>query len=137
MTLIFRCPTCRQILDSSTLCCAQNHCFEYRDGVLVLLGEKTANRLAEFATVTAQMRREKQLHLLDPTIYETLPCNSSLQGNIEWRWRCSDVSVVKALVKQHFRKPWPLQVLDVGAYNGWLSHQLARFPAPVTAQVKL
>lgn len=133
MPLTFRCPTCQQILDSSTLCCAQNHCFEYRDGVLVLLSEETANRLTDFATVTAQMRREKQLHFRDPTIYETLPCNSSLQGNIEWRWRCSDVSVVKALIKHHFRNSRPLQVLDVGAYNGWLSHQLALDGHDVTA----
>jgi len=133
MTITYRCPTCSHTLDSSTLCCAQNHCFEYRDGVLVLLSEETANRLADFATVTAQMRREKQLHLLDPAIYETLPCNSSLQGNVEWRWRCSDVSIVKALVRHHFRNHRPLQVLDVGAYNGWLSHQLALEGHDVTA----
>lgn len=128
-----RCPTCRRRLDPSTLCCSLSHCFHYQNGVLVLLGEETAARLVTFATTVAQMRRGRQLRLLDPALYDSLPCGESLQKNIEWRWRCSEVTVVKTLIQRQFNERRPLTLLDVGAYNGWLSHQLSLDGHAVTA----
>jgi len=58
--------------------------------------------------------------------YERLPGG---QKGLEWRLRRYDLKVVRRLIPQEKR----LSILDVGAWNGWLSNRLSSWGHEVTA----
>jgi SAM-dependent methyltransferase len=60
---------------------------------------------------------------MDPAIYPTLPDGPAATGDREWRHRRYDLDLVIRAIERHTR---PIAtVLDVGAWNGWLSARLA------------
>jgi 2-polyprenyl-3-methyl-5-hydroxy-6-metoxy-1,4-benzoquinol methylase len=128
------CPECHQPLDPTLLVCPNAHQFSVRDGVLVLLAEIFAAELQVFSATLRQMRTDTSKRLSAPAIYDQLPCALSMQQYKEWRTRCRDLQLVKRLITNHFgpRGTVSLKILDVGAYNGWLSHNLARLGHEVT-----
>ena len=125
------CPECYQPLDPQLLVCRNAHQYSIRDGVLILLAKNFAEELLTFSATLNQMRADNDKRLTDPAIYNGLPCASSLQANFEWRDRCQDLQLVKQAVGEYYG-PKTLTILDVGAYNGWLSHNLANLGHEVT-----
>lgn len=125
------CPECHQPLDTQIMTCANGHLFSFVDGVLVLLTVAFAAHLEPFAATLSKMRADTHKRLVDPSLYDQLPCAPSLQTNIEWRTRCYDWQWVRQTLHDHFGAQRQM-ILDVGAYNGWLSHQLARLGHTVT-----
>lgn len=123
-----RCPSCREPLDGAWRC-GRGHQFFEHDGVLVLLGEAFARRLQPFAARLAEIRAAEGKTLLDPAIYESLPFAPELRRNHEWRNRGHDLAMLQSLIGGRAA----LTVLDVGAWNGWLSNRLARQGHAVTA----
>ncbi len=125
----YLCPNCRTALDGQTLTCRQGHEFERRGEVLVLLEEGFAARLEPFLEKFSQFRGQEDKRLLNEALYPQLPCAPALAQMFEWRWRCHDVSVITDLLADR-----PAQrILDIGAWNGWLSNQLAARGHQVTA----
>ncbi|HET7091240.1 MAG TPA: class I SAM-dependent methyltransferase [Anaerolineae bacterium] len=128
-----RCPTCREPIDSRGQACPNGHSFEYRDGVLRLLDAAFADRLESFTARLSAIREAEGKRLTDVSAYEGLPYSQLESGDpawrTEWRLRCHDLDILFRLVAGRSRR----RVLDVGAWNGWLSHRLAAQGHDVTA----
>jgi len=123
------CPNCRATLDPATWECAQGHAFAEEEGVRRLLSPDMAQRLAELEPAlraagwgAARMDEYAQLPLG--------PMTAAGPGlRLEWRLRQYDLAVIGILLRGRERQ----RVLDVGAWNGWLSHRLAEAGHQVTA----
>ena len=128
-----RCPTCREPIDSRGQVCPNRHSFEYRDGVLRLLDAAFADRLESFTARLSVIREAEGKRLTDISAYEGLPFSQLESGDpawrTEWRLRCHDLDMLSRLIAGRSR----CRVLDVGAWNGWLSHRLAAQGHDVTA----
>jgi 2-polyprenyl-3-methyl-5-hydroxy-6-metoxy-1,4-benzoquinol methylase len=122
------CPTCRHPVDVERLVCSQGHSFRMRDGVLSLLDASFARRLERFTATLERHRADSGKRLPDPAVYEDLPFTPGLRSRLEWRLRRYDWAVVARFVGTR-----PKRVLDIGAWNGWLSHRLACLGHEVTA----
>ena len=132
-----RCPTCREPIGESIgsheAVCPNGHSFAHRDGVLRLLDAAFADRLESFTARLSEIREAEGKRLMDVSAYEGLPYSQLKSGDpawrTEWRLRCHDLEILFRLVagRSHCR------VLDVGAWNGWLSHRLAARGHDVTA----
>lgn len=122
------CPTCHQPLHQEQLFCPAGHTFTLTNGVLSLLDEPFAQRLHQFNHTLEQYRAATGRRLLDPALYEDLPFAAALRSQFEWRLRRYDWAVV-----QKWMGTRPQRVLDIGAWNGWLSHRLAQMGHEVTA----
>jgi SAM-dependent methyltransferase len=103
------CPTCRQPLHVERSICPNGHTFAVTDGVLSLLDAQFARRLQRFNEALAQYRAETGRRLLDPA-------------------RRYDWAVVQKWIGTR-----PQRVLDIGAWNGWLSYRLTLRGHEVTA----
>jgi SAM-dependent methyltransferase len=130
MTLL--CPTCRTAIDPAARRCAQGHAFAQEDGVLGLLTAEMARRLAEFE---AALRAARPAPPMPPGLegaFGQLPSGPLAQAHperrLEWRLRRYDLAVVQRQLTGRGRQ----RILDVGAWNGWLSHRLAEAGHMVT-----
>ena len=127
------CPNCRTAIDPATDSCDRGHAFVPVDGVLPLLGDSFARRLAAFEEALSAARRAEGKHLLDVTAYEGLPVSGEAHAQpslrLEWRLRRYDLALVEAQLAGRAQQ----RVLDLGAWNGWLSHRLTRAGHCVTA----
>ncbi|MCO6450273.1 MAG: methyltransferase domain-containing protein [Caldilineales bacterium] len=121
------CPECRQSLGDD-LCCAESHCYGYENGVLRLLTNDFAAQLDEFTANVGRFRQADGARLIALEQYETLP-ESLAAVDFQWRLRSYDLAVVRKVAGER----GGLSVLDVGAWNGWLSHRLTLLGHHVTA----
>lgn len=124
-----RCPTCRAPLDQA-LACANGHRFAERQGVLRLLDAGFAAELDRFLGRLEPIRAAEGRRLLDPAAYPLLPLGSR---HHEWRLRRYDLALLRRLLRGLRPAGARLRVLDVGAWNGWLSNRLAEDGCEVTA----
>ncbi len=124
----YLCPTCRTSLDDARVC-ANGHAFAENDGVLALLDPAFAARLAEFCEPFGRMRADTAMRLLDPSGYQRLPATPPGHPPHEWRLRRCDLALLRRLLRGRPRQT----ILDVGAWNGWLSNRLAGDGHTVTA----
>lgn len=124
------CPNCRLEIDESTWSCATGHRFYLENGVLILLQEDFGRRLRAFMEVFRQIRTNEGMKLLDESVYDRLPHAEVAAHEHEWRLRRFDWEVVHKLVTGRVGQQ---RILDVGAWNGWLSNRLAEMGHEVTA----
>lgn len=125
--LRLRCPECQQPLRGLT--CPDGHTYPVVDGVVVLLKPAFRQRLQQFNDRLVQYRAAEGKRLLDSTVYERLPDAPAVRGDFEWRLRRYDLAVIRGLLRGRGHQ----RILDVGAWNGWLSHRLAAEGHAVTA----
>jgi 2-polyprenyl-3-methyl-5-hydroxy-6-metoxy-1,4-benzoquinol methylase len=123
------CPSCREPLDSSELVCANHHQYGRQHGVLVLLEDVFAEKLRTFTAAFSEARAADNKRLLDTSAYEKLPFIAPVGEAWEWRMRRYDLAVIEKLLAGRGRQ----RILDIGAWNGWLSHRLAAGGHEVTA----
>lgn len=130
------CPDCRTsfaVDDRAWLppgiACPAGHRFAAREGVLELLDADLARRLAGFLTPFSALRANEDKRLIDPATYPQLPDAPAVRDQFEWRLRRYDLQVVASLLRHRGRQ----RVLDLGAWNGWLSNRLAQLGHDVTA----
>lgn len=116
-----RCPTCHQTLDPTTLRCEQGHQFRRENGIPDLRGDD----LRRMMEAVQQYRDSALGHLPAITDYNGLPCNLD---HFEWRFRCQDIPIVRRLLRGK-----QLRILEIGGWNGWLTHHLVRWGHSVTA----
>ena len=122
------CPNCRASIDSATLTCASGHQFGCEDGVLILLEAEFGRHLGAFIETLVRFRTAENKRVTNPKVYEGLPF-ALARENAEWRVRCHDLAIIRRLIAGRGRQ----RILDVGASNGWLSHQLALLGHEATA----
>jgi SAM-dependent methyltransferase len=127
------CPTCRAPLTAPALACANGHTFAVEDGVVRLLAPDFALRLRAFLEGFRALRAAEGKRQNDGAAYPQLPFGPLTRGDANWRleWRLRQYDW--AILQQHLYGQGPLTILDVGAWNGWLSHRLAQLGHAVTA----
>jgi hypothetical protein len=84
-------------------------------------------RLDRFLTAFQGLREADGRRIRDPSVFPLLPY--ALSRDPEWRMRGYDLAVIRRLTAGRTRGA----ALDVGAWNGWLSHHLAAGGHAVTA----
>ena len=123
-----RCPQCELTLDDAWRC-AGGHAFSEVQGVRRLISPEFARMLDPFLQAFAQYRHEREERMPEPALFPRLPeAGIDLDPGL-WRLRVLDLQ----LVQGHIGARQGLRVLDVGAWNGWLSHRLAAAGHLVTA----
>ncbi len=127
------CPNCRAAIDPASGVCGHGHAFAEVEGVLPLLSDGFGQRLAAYEAKLSAARRAEGKHLLEVTAYEQLPFSRAAEAmpgmRLEWRLRRYDLAVIEKLLDGRKAQ----RVLDLGAWNGWLSHRLAAASHQVTA----
>ncbi len=101
--------------------------------MLILLGDTFGDRLKTYTSRLDAIRVDEGKWLTDALAYEGLPFSQLRCGDaewrIEWRLRAYDLAIVSELLGNRSRQ----RILDIGAWNGWLSHRLAARGHTVTA----
>ncbi len=115
-----RCPGCRRRLDRQSLRCENGHQFFTDEGVLVLLNDHFSRELSGFLLKFNRVRREIWAGFLQPEDYPLLPFGKAASRDRRWRLRQFDMDVIQPLLKKGNRR-----ILEIGGYNGWLTHHLA------------
>jgi SAM-dependent methyltransferase len=122
-----RCPSCRELVDRQSLRCGSGHQFVEADGVMRLLDRRFGEQVDQFLTAFQPLREADGRRIRDPSVFPRLPF--ALSRDPEWRMRGYDLAVIRRLTAGRA----PGSALDVGAWNGWLSHHLAVAGHAVTA----
>lgn len=113
------CPICHHPLPIDILTCANGHTFSRTaDGIPNLLPPALISRLQAIA------RHREQVRAGLPVItdYDGLPHNMAHTG-FEWRGRAQSADIVLGYVYRH----QPKTILEIGGWNGWLTHHLAQY----------
>ncbi len=116
------CPNCHESLDFEQLKCCNNHRFKYEDGVLILLEEKFERILNPFLDKFTPVSKTENRNHLAPPDYEKLPFGKAVENNKEWRLRCYDLEIIVQLLQGRKRQ----RILEIGPFNGWLTHRLVK-----------
>lgn len=130
----YLCPTCRSPIRAAATAgegawqCAHGHTITTAGGVLRLITPDFASALERFLPALRAYRDSIGRRLLGPAAYPALPFGPGAAGDREWQQRQYDLGVVSAALDC---RP-AATVLDVGAYNGWLSARLAARGLAVT-----
>jgi SAM-dependent methyltransferase len=117
----YYCPICHSPVDPVDWVCAAGHRFSKAEGIVRLVTPAFAAQLDRFLPALQDFRTRFGRRLLDPAVYPLLPGGPAVRGDPEWAQRQYDLRLVRRLTAGG---P-PLRVLDLGAFNGWLSHHLA------------
>lgn len=113
------CPICHHSLPIDRLICANGHTFSRTShDIPNLLPPTLASRLQTIA----RHREHVRAGLPVITDYDGLPHNMAHTG-FEWRGRAQSADMVLRYVHRH----QPKTILEVGGWNGWLTHHLARY----------
>lgn len=114
-----RCPKCETPLDDGWRC-AKGHSLPFRDGIPSVLGDELRSRLEPFLDAFSTYREQRGERITDPAVYAGLPQSGIAIDRSLWKPRCFDLALVKRSIRGRER----LRVLDIGAWNGWLSNTL-------------
>lgn len=129
--MMLRCPVCRERLREhrrpAGFTCANDHSFPQEEGVLSLLHPAFAAELHAFLETFEPYRNQIGQRITDPAVYPGLPFNR--REELEWRLRTYDVIAIEKLLAGRETG----RILDIGAWNGWLSNVLAGRGHIVTA----
>lgn len=93
-----------------------------RDGVPSILGDALRDRLVPFLDAFTRYRTQRNERITDPAVYPGLPGSGVVFDRALWRPRLFDLALVRRIIGAREG----LRVLDIGAWNGWLAHQLTR-----------
>ena len=127
----FICPRCRGALENfreDELRCASDKLTFKRDAGIwrFLLPEREAH-YARFMSDYEAVRRFEGRGSHDPAYYRALPFRDlHVKFTADWKIRArSYVALERVITKHIFRYGLPMDIVDVGAGNGWLSNRLA------------
>jgi SAM-dependent methyltransferase len=117
---------CGEPLNSPGLNCANGHRYSGDGGVIRLIRPDLAQEIENLDAALREFRAAGGVKPISPAAYEQLPGG---QEGLEWRLRRYDLDLIRRLLPERGR----LSILDVGAWNGWLSNRLAGWGHDVTA----
>lgn len=124
------CPICRAALNADAHACAQGHVFNRGSGgVIRLMAPEFAARVDRFEVALTDHLSGQGRGRLRPEDYADLPARPAARGIPAWVSRAQDCEIVR----RHAPRGAGLRVLDLGAWNGWLSDALSRAGDSVTA----
>ena len=93
-----------------------------RDGVPSVIGQALRAQLEPFLDAFSAYRAQRGERIIDPAVYPLLPGSGIAIDPALWVPRRYDLALVRRIIggRKHLR------VIDIGAWNGWLAHNLAR-----------
>lgn len=89
------------------------------DGVYSIIAQEDRDRLAYFLNSFEKFRAEKKQRITDESLYPTLPFSINDKS---WQSKQQDLKIIDKICKNKTS----LKILDIGAWNGWLSNCLAQ-----------
>lgn len=124
------CPTCRSLLAVANDAARCRTCgVEYRqsNGIWAMLPAARAAEFASFLKSYRAVRAAEGWRGETPSYYRSLPCSSADDPqHAIWRIRERSFAALLRHAVAPAARQGSLNVLDLGAGNGWLSYQLAR-----------
>lgn len=123
------CPNCHAPLTPESHTCKNSHQFKTEDGVLILLNDEFGKILHARLSRFSEIRKKELSRYLKPEDYPLLPYGDVVCGNIEWRLRQLDWEILLPLLKDRQGQ----KALEIGPYNGWLTHRMAELGMEITA----
>jgi 2-polyprenyl-3-methyl-5-hydroxy-6-metoxy-1,4-benzoquinol methylase len=122
------CPVCRALVKQNEkgLICPNQHQYERRNGVYRFMEATELARLDDFLTKFEAYRKDFPQRINKENI-NNLPYVDFDQSM--WKLRQYDLE----LIQSHLPKNKKLKILDIGAWNGWLSHNLSKLGHEVVA----
>ncbi len=117
----FRCPVCRSPVDVALCRCAEGHEFGSANAVPKLVTPDFGALLDTVELKLMTFRKQSSRTSPTPDEYERLPFSREA-SDPEWRQRAFDARTIS----DRLAGRTDCRVLDLGAWNGWLSHCLAR-----------
>lgn len=125
---LFACPECRTVVVSAdelhVACESCSRSFERRDGVWRFLTAARAMQLDRFIRQYRSVREREGFRGVNADYYRRLPTVSRGDPH-ESDWQIRRETYHHLLGHVLAAGPLPLQVLDLGAGSGWLSHRLS------------
>lgn len=122
--LRLNCPECRAPLDPDVLACGCGFRAGRVEDVILLMTPGFRDRADRLEAALALERRARPQHrITDPAAFPHLPFGEATRDDPEWIARRHDLALVRSLLE---KRP-PGTVLEIGAWNGWLSHHLAEW----------
>ena len=125
---LFACPECRTVVVSAdklhVACESCSRSFERRDGVWRFLTAARAMQLDRFIRQYRSVREREGFRAVNADYYRRLPTVSRGDPH-ESDWQIRRETYHHLLGHVLAAGPLPLQVLDLGAGSGWLSHRLS------------
>ncbi|HUR33736.1 MAG TPA: hypothetical protein VM032_08060, partial [Vicinamibacterales bacterium] len=121
----FACLACRATVpDVPGVCATCGARYAIRDGILRFASDERLSEFAAFLTQYLAVRHADGHVPGTADEYRALPrVSRSHPAAVEWRIRRRSLETLQRLSLGTAR---PMRVLDLGAGNGWLSHQIAR-----------
>ena len=121
-----RCPECNTPLSNNI--CELGHRFELENGCLILQEKSFKSWFDTFELNFQAYRKRKNLRIESSTIFDQLPFvdDQLCQGN--WKEKEKDLNILRGLIKEGTQ-----DVLEIGAWNHWLTNQLHKEGHQLTA----
>lgn len=122
-----RCPSCDRPADPGATDCPAGHPLADAAGVIRLLPADLAAQVAALESCVATWRADQGRSPLPPAALRHLPDGDAVAGDHEWRLRRADLALVRRQLagRASAAHGERLRILDIGAWNGWLSARLA------------
>jgi 2-polyprenyl-3-methyl-5-hydroxy-6-metoxy-1,4-benzoquinol methylase len=98
--------------------CANGHGLSTRDGIVQLMSEPKKEMVETFLQTFEKYRKDQQMLLEDEQIFPKLPY---AHHDGAWRLKQMEWEMIRQMLPSD--RSW--NILDMGAWNGWLSYQLA------------
>ena len=118
------CPRKTILIDPSKW---EDHVYKEAKGIHVFLEQGLADRLFTFLPVFKQFRTDRKERYTDASVYPQLPFVNFDTGM--WKLRALDLELINSQLKE---KP-DSDILEIGAWNGWLTHRLTQAGHSLTA----
>ncbi len=118
-----RCPACGEGINSETLLCGAGHAYQRGPGgVTRLMTPDFAERIDRLERALTDYLIAPIHASLEPADYADLPERPAARGLPAWQGRVRDLE----LIRRRLPKQSGLKILDIGAWNGWLSEALSQ-----------
>lgn len=114
------CPECRVKVENGR--CANDHEYHNEGGVLQLITPVFNAMLGDWLEVFNGYRTKNGARVQDPEFLRGLPYSGLKHDKDLWRLRVLDLELANKMIAG--RKG--LKILEIGAWNGWLTHHLAK-----------
>lgn len=130
---IFACPSCRtkliELNPDTQLCPAENLTFRCLDGIWRFLTPQVEEYYRQFIQEYQIVRQAEGRSSTQADFYRALPFQDlSGKFNADWKIRARSFQIFldQILVPLELKTNRPLNILDLGSGNCWLSYRLAR-----------
>ncbi len=124
----YNCPECYSSLNEYFVC-KNGHYFEEKEGILSLLSYKDKEKLQLFLEKFEDFRAKNKLKITSEAIFPQLPFVANGLAGTSWKARAFDMKFILKELAQNDS----LSILEIGAWNGWLSYRLTEAGHKVTA----